>query len=148
MRTLLGRCIALVAAAVLTSSCEDINTACRVACLDYTAVAGRVTTPAGEPVVGLELKGEAGVLHAPGCDTVQMLLLAGSVLTDPNGRYALTIANDEVDALNCSFVRVVRTPGLPWNDTLVGPLTLGEFTTGRPEDTARVDIVVQPEAAE
>ena len=34
--------------------------------------------------------------------------------------------------------------GRPWNDTLVGPLQLGEFGTEPPEDTTEVDIVLQP----
>jgi len=34
--------------------------------------------------------------------------------------------------------------GRPWNDTLVGPLHLGEFGTEPPEDTTEVDIVLQP----
>jgi hypothetical protein len=65
--------------------------------------------------------------------------------TLPNGSYALSIDRVGFDEVDCSFIRIAApgNPGLAWNDTLVGPLQLGEFGA-EPPDTARVDIVLQP----
>jgi hypothetical protein len=68
------------------------------------------------------------------------------VQTGPTGSYVLVFHNGTVDEVNCAFIRLPApgNPGLAWNDTLVGPLQLGSFGTEPPEDTARVDIVLQP----
>jgi hypothetical protein len=68
------------------------------------------------------------------------------VRTGPAGSYVLGFDDGTVDEVNCAFIRLSAqgNPGLPWNDTLVGPLQLNPFTTERVEDTAHVDIVLQP----
>ncbi len=69
--------------------------------------------------------------------------------TGPTGSYALTIHRGGFDEDDCSFIRIAAplNPGLLWNDTLVGPIQLGSFGTEPPEDTARVDLVLQPAVA-
>jgi len=96
----------------------------------YSVVAGRVTSPDGAPVWLRHHR------HA-GQDEAQ---------TGPTGSYALTVDRVGFDEDDCSFIRLsaVGNPGLQWNDTLVGPIQLGPFGTEPPEDTARVDVVLQP----
>ena len=114
-----------------------------------TAVAGRVTSPDGQPVAGLRLQSEiATFLPAIGCDTTQMQPW-NDALTGPTGAYVLIVEQVGFREEQCSFIRVAApgNPGLSWNDTLVGPLQLGEFGTQHPRDTAYIDIVLQPAAS-
>ena len=111
-----------------------------------TAVAGRVTSPDGQPVAGLRLQSEiAAFLPATGCDTTEMRPW-NDALTGPTGAYVLIVEQVGFREEQCSFIRVAApgNPGLSWNDTLVGPLQLGEFRTQHPRDTAYIDIVLQP----
>ncbi len=113
-------------------------------CLVYAKVAGRVTAPSGAPIGGLRLESQSAEFQSSGgCDTTRMMTWY-VVETSATGNYALTIPNGTVDEVNCAFVRLRREPGLAWNDTLVGPLALGEFGTEPPQDTTRADITLQP----
>jgi hypothetical protein len=139
-----GRVFALIAGAAIGSSCLWPGDCGGDLCLVYTSVSGRVTTPSGEPVADLRLESQSAAYDpATGCDTTAMRTWY-DVETSATGRYVLTVPNGTVDEVNCAFVRVVRTAGMPWNDTLVGPLRLGEFGTEPPEDTTVADIVLQP----
>jgi hypothetical protein len=134
---------ALVGAVVGTACSEPAGCGGDI-CLVYTTVAGHVTAPGGEPLGGLRLESQsANYQPGRGCDTTFMMTWY-DVETTTTGDYALTIPNGSVDKVNCSFVRLRRAPGLAWNDTLIGPLHLGEFGTEAPRDTARADIVLQP----
>jgi hypothetical protein len=113
-------------------------------CLVYTTVAGRVTAPGGEPVAELHLESQSATfVPGSGCDTTVMRTWY-DVRTAATGRFVVTVPNGSFDEVNCAFVRLVRTSDLAWNDTLVGPLELGEFGTDPPTDTTQVDIVLQP----
>ena len=115
-------------------------------CPVYTVVAGRVTSPDGAPVAGLRLESATATLvPGTGCDTTAMRAW-NEAQTGPSGSYALSVDRVGFDEVDCSFLRIgaAGNPGLAWNDTLVGPLQLGPFGTAPPEDTARVDIILQP----
>jgi hypothetical protein len=116
MRSLAGRAFVIVAAAACGSSCQ---------------------TPG-------DCGGSQSATFVPGtgCDTTIMRTWY-DVGTAATGRYVVTVPNGSFDEVNCAFVRLVRTPGLVWNDTLAGPLALGEFGTEPPTDTTQVDIVLQ-----
>ena len=114
-------------------------------CPVRTYVAGRVTSPDGAPVADLRLVAQSATLvPGTGCDTTAMQSW-NDARTLPNGSYALSIDRVGFDEVDCSFIRIAAPGnlGLAWNDTLVGPLQLGEFGVEEP-DTARVDIVLQP----
>ena len=114
-------------------------------CPVSTYVAGRVTSPDGAPVADLRLESQSATLvPGSGCDTTAMHSW-NDVRTGPTGSYVLSIDLAGFDEVDCSFIRIAApgNPGLAWNDTLVGPLQLGEFGAEAP-DTARVDIVLQP----
>lgn len=114
-------------------------------CPVSTSVAGRVTSPGGDPVAGLRLESQSATLvPGTGCDTTAMEPW-NDARTGPTGSYVLRIDQLGFDEVDCSFIRIAApgNPGLAWNDTLVGPLQLGEFGA-EPPDTARVDIVLQP----
>jgi hypothetical protein len=113
-------------------------------CLVYATVAGQLTAPNGEPVPGLRLESQSAEFQSgSGCDTTRMMTWY-DVETSSSGEYILTVPNGTVDEVHCAFVRLRQEPGLAWNDTLVGPLELGEFGTEPPRDTTRADIVLQP----
>ena len=114
-----------------------------------TMVAGQVTSPDGQPVADLWLQQEiATFLPGTGCDTTAMREW-NRARTGPTGSYVLSVDQNGFGEVDCTFIRVAPpgNPGLPWNDTLVGPLQLGEFGTEHPRDTAYVDIVLQPAAS-
>jgi hypothetical protein len=143
-RSLAGRAFAIVAAAAIVSSCQTPGDCGGDVCLVYTAVAGRVTAPSGNPVADLRLESQSATfVPGTGCDTTVMRTWY-DVRTAATGRYVVTVPKGSFDEVNCAFVRLVSTPGLAWNDTLVGPLELGEFGTEPPTDTTQVDIVLQP----
>ena len=143
MRSLAGRAFVIVAAAACGTSCQTQGDCGGDVCLVYTAVAGRVTGPSGDPVADLRLESQSATfVPGTGCDTTVMRTWY-EVRTEATGRYAVTVPNGSFDEVNCAFLRLVRTPGLVWNDTLVGPLELGEFGTEPPTDTAQVEIVLQ-----
>ena len=112
-------------------------------CLVYTKVSGRVTAPDGTPASDILVQSQSAHYRPDAtCDTTALQTWY-DVRTDPGGRYSLTVPNGGLDQVHCTFVRVVGAVEHPWNDTLVGPLNLGEFGTEPPEDTTRVDIVLQ-----
>jgi hypothetical protein len=105
-------------------------------CPVYSVVAGRVTSPDGTPVAGLRLESQSATLvPGTGCDTTAMRVW-NEAQTGPTGSYALVIDRTGFDEVDCSFLRIAApaNPGLPWNDTLIGPLQLGPFGTEPPED--------------
>jgi len=135
--------VVLVAVAGLSACWGDCS---GDSCPFRSVVAGRVTSPDGAPVAGLRLESQSATLvPGTGCDTTAMRAW-NEAQTGPTGSYALSIDLTGFDEVDCSFIRIAASanPGLPWNDTLVGPFQLGPFATEPPEDTARVDIVLQP----
>ena len=97
-------------------------------------------------MAGLRLESQSATLvPGTGCDTTAMQAW-NEAQTGPAGSYTLHVDRVGFDEEDCSFIRIAAplNPGLSWNDTLVGPLQLGSFGTEPPEDTARVDIVLQP----
>ena len=120
---------------------------CPVSTPVSTYVAGRVTSSDGDPVAGLRVESRSATLiPGTGCDTTAMQSW-NQAETGPTGSYVLSIDLVGFDEEDCSFIRIAAAgnPGFAWNDTLVGPLALGEFGA-EPPDTARVDIVLQPAA--
>ncbi len=135
----------LVAATAAATACLFPGGCDGDSCTVSTYVAGGVSAPNGAPVPGLWLQSQsASYQPQSGCDTTAMLTHAEE-RTRPGGSYVLHYNNGSFDEVNCSFIRLsaVGNPGLQWNDTLVGPVQLGEFGT-EPPDTARVNIILQP----
>lgn len=114
-------------------------------CTVSTYVAGRVSAPNGAPVPGLWLESQsASYRPETGCDTTAMQSHY-EVRTQAGGSYVLSYNDGSFAEVHCSFIRLsaVGNPALQWNDTLVGPVQLGEFGA-EPPDTAQVHIVLQP----
>ncbi len=132
----------VLAAGAITGGCfgECGGDSCPV----VTYVAGRVTSADGNPVAGLRVEAQtASLVPGSGCDTTTMQSWSDAQ-TGSTGSYVIGINLAGFDEVDCSFLRIgaLGNPGFAWNDTLVGPLVLGEFGA-EPPDTSQVDIVLQ-----